>query len=87
MDAPPETLKALFPVPSPAPRNIRFTPRPLPGLTYDSAQAALEYLKDNHRKRHIFFNDQHFHKSVFVRYIFSHIADVIVYTAMPPTTC
>lgn len=64
MDAPPETLKALFPLPSAAPRNIRFTPAPLPGLTFDSAQAVLEDLKDNHRKRHIFFNDKHFHKSV-----------------------
>ncbi|CAL1702716.1 unnamed protein product [Somion occarium] len=61
MDTSPETLTSLFPVPSPSPKNFGLVPTRIPGLTYDSAQALLECLKDNHRKRHIFFNDRHFH--------------------------
>ncbi|CAL1702702.1 unnamed protein product [Somion occarium] len=56
-----EILEALFPKPSPAPKNFLLTPTRIPGATPDSIQALLEYLKDNHRNWHIFFNDRQFH--------------------------
>ncbi|KAI0072623.1 hypothetical protein K474DRAFT_361298 [Panus rudis PR-1116 ss-1] len=61
MNTPPELLKQLFPTPSDAPKNFPLTPPRQPGLTYDSAKALVECLVDNHRKRHIFFNDKMFH--------------------------
>lgn len=71
MDASTQTLDALFPVPSRAPKNVGLTPSRIPGLNAKSIEALREYLKDNHRKRHIFFNNQGFHKYVFYMFYFS----------------
>lgn len=65
MNASPETLNALFPAPSRAPRSFGLAPSRIPGPNAKSVEALREFLKDNHRKRHIFFNDKGFHKYVF----------------------
>lgn len=64
MNASPETLNALFPAPSRAPKNFALTPSRIFGPNAKSVEALREYLKDNHRKRHIFFNNKGFHKYV-----------------------
>ncbi|KAK7681710.1 hypothetical protein QCA50_015057 [Cerrena zonata] len=61
MNASPETLNILFPVPSRAPKSFGLAPSRIPGPNAKSVEALREYLKDNHRKRHIFFNDMGFH--------------------------
>ena len=65
MNTSPETLNALFPAPSRAPRSFGLTPSRVFGSNAKSVEALREYLKDNHRKRHIFFNDRGFHKYVY----------------------
>lgn len=63
MNATTDQLAALFPTPPTAPISD-IAPSRLAGWTSESTQTVLELLKDNHKKWHIFFNEQKFHKCV-----------------------
>lgn len=53
----------LFPVPPTTPVSP-LSPPILPGHNPGSTKALLANLEDNHKRWHIFFNDQGFHKYV-----------------------
>lgn len=57
-------LNEVFSIHAMAQQAPSLVPPRQPGITPDSAKAILELLEDNHRKRHIFFNDKKFHKYV-----------------------
>lgn len=58
-----DLLSVLFPLPF-TQTHPSDAPSPLAGVTYQSSEALVKLLKDNHVKWHIFFNDKGFHKYV-----------------------
>ena len=67
MDATPEQLKGLFPTPLTfAPSPVLPPPTRHAGWSPESTEAVLTNLKENHTRWHIFFNEKHFHKCVYI---------------------
>ena len=62
MDATPNQLAGLFPVPYAPLSTVVDGPSRHPGWNHESTDAVLATLKDNHQRWHIFFNEKHFHK-------------------------
>ncbi|KAF8334300.1 uncharacterized protein EI90DRAFT_3051733 [Cantharellus anzutake] len=52
----------LWPLPTRAEWFDALVPVRLPGATHDSSKRLLELLKDNHKKYHMYFNYEGFHK-------------------------
>ena len=80
MDATPDELAARFPWPEPPHPGVVPAPIRHAGWSSESTDALITDLKDNHQRWHIFFNEQHFHKCVFVSTTRCFQANELVYS-------
>ena len=89
MDATPEQLEGLFPLPATnLPTPVVNAPIRHAGVSPESTEAVLADLKENHTRWHIFFNEKHYHKYVSARALV-HWPDctLIIFIVMQLTTC